>query len=80
MATLPVQKPKGNAYYSITCTKDVHSFELMIRGYMLTSMLAFEESLKYTTSVKEVTAEEYNKYYYLDIDDEKPVKKKRAKK
>lgn len=80
MATLPKSKPKSNGYYSITCTKDSHTFDLMIRGYMLDSMLAFEESLKYTTTVKEVTVTDYNAYYYIDIDDEKPVKKKRVKK
>ena len=83
--TKPKLKVRANACFMIIATMaNKKQFRIPVRGYNLSSMLSFEESLGLKHFYVEVTEEEYQGYYQLtDTEDSviiEPTKKTRKKK
>lgn len=83
--TKPKLKVMANGHFMIIASMaNGKQFKIPVRGYNLSSMLAFEESLRVPHFYVEVPEEEYQGYYQLtDTEDSviiEPTKKTRKKK
>jgi hypothetical protein len=83
--TKPKLRVQANSYFMIIASMaNKKQFRIPVRGYNLSSMLAFEESLGLKHFYVEVPQEEYQGYYELtDTEDSviiEPTKKTRKKK